>query len=70
MVRMHLLIFLMFSYRIVSPHTKNQVSMAALHRACTMTIPEMTVEDAECMAVSLIDQGYIRGYILHGRQIL
>ncbi|KAI9315045.1 hypothetical protein DFJ73DRAFT_392927 [Zopfochytrium polystomum] len=31
---------------------------------------DFTVEDAECIAQSLIDQGLIKGYISHGRKVL
>lgn len=26
----------------------------------------LTLDDVECVAVSLVDQGYVKGYILHG----
>ena len=48
----------------------SKLPLVLLTNAFQFYFPQMTVMDVECLAVSLLDQGYLKGYLIHGRQIL
>ena len=65
-----ILIVIKNSARILGESSRNQVPLPALQMACAKAVPDLSVGEVESLVVSLIDQGYIRGYLLHGRQLL
>jgi len=48
----------------------SKIPIALVHAAFRILKLELTLSDVECIAVSLIEQGYIRGYLVHGRSLL
>jgi hypothetical protein len=58
---------------LISSHTvigNSKIPISLVHAAFQILKLELTLSDVECIAVSLIEQGYIRGYMVHGRSLL